>query len=311
MDNSNVVVVSHLTKRFGNQLAVNNVSFSVKRGEVFGLLGPNGAGKTTLLRMMTTLLSPSDGTIQIFKQDVRKYSRKARALFGLTGQYASVDEGLSAQENLMIFSRLNGLTRKQAKKRTEELLIEFSLTEFAHKKLSDFSGGMRRRLDLAVSLISHPPLIFLDEPTTGLDPRTRHQLWATIRKFVQTGSTIILTTQYLDEADALANRVAVIDHGQLIKIGKPEELKAQVATEKLKLAFSSPSLAKSAQILLISSFKQPSILSRNLLTIHLTQIQQLSDIILKLHQADFRIDDVELIKPTLDDVFFALTQGTN
>ncbi len=311
MDNSNVVVVSHLTKRFGNQLAVNNVSFSVKRGEVFGLLGPNGAGKTTLLRMMTTLLSPSDGTIQIFKQDVRKYSRKARALFALTGQYASVDEGLSAQENLMIFSRLNGLTRKQAKKRTEELLIEFSLTEFAHKKLSDFSGGMRRRLDLAVSLISHPPLIFLDEPTTGLDPRTRHQLWATIRKFVQTGSTIILTTQYLDEADALANRVAVIDHGQLIKIGKPEELKAQVATEKLKLAFSSPSLAKSAQILLTSSFEQSSTLSHDLLTINLTQIQQLSGIILKLHQADFRIDDVELIKPTLDDVFFALTQGTN
>lgn len=195
------VEINGLTKTFGQQTAVDQVSFNIKRGEVFGLLGPNGAGKTTTLRMMTTLLQPTSGDIKIFGHDVKTESQTVRSLFGLTGQYASVDEDISARENLMIFSRLNGLSRQEAKARTAELLEEFSLVNSADKAISNFSGGMRRRLDLAVSLITRPALIFLDEPTTGLDPRTRTQMWATIRQLVAAGSTIVLTTQYLEEAD--------------------------------------------------------------------------------------------------------------
>lgn len=176
MQPSTAITVSHLTKTFGAKTVVDDLSFAVKSGEVFGLLGPNGAGKTTTLRMMTTLLKATSGTVTIFGHDVRQESRLARAMFGLTGQYASIDEDISARENLMIFSRLNGLSRTAAKQRTTELLEEFSLTASADKALSDFSGGMRRRLDLAVSLITRPGLIFLDEPTTGLDPRTRSQM---------------------------------------------------------------------------------------------------------------------------------------
>lgn len=170
------VEINGLTKTFGQQTAVDQVSFNIKRGEVFGLLGPNGAGKTTTLRMMTTLLQPTSGDIKIFGHDVKTESQTVRSLFGLTGQYASVDEDISARENLMIFSRLNGLSRQEAKVRTTELLEEFSLVNSADKAISNFSGGMRRRLELAVSLITRPALIFLDEPTTGLDPRTRTQM---------------------------------------------------------------------------------------------------------------------------------------
>lgn len=308
MKDTNAIVVNHLTKRFKDQVAVNGISFTVKKGEIFGLLGPNGSGKTTLLKMMTTLLKPTSGNIQIFGENVTKNNQKVRALFGLTGQYASIDEGLSARENLMIFARLNGLTRKQAKERTQELLEEFSLTKSANKKLSDFSGGMRRRLDLAVTLIARPPLIFLDEPTTGLDPRTRQQLWQTIRELADQGSTIFLKTQYLDEADALADRVAVIDHGKMIKIGQPAKLEAQVAKEKINLTFESETIAKAAQTLLKES--NP-ITKANVLTVDLENPTQIQAIILALSEHDFKIKDMQVTKPTLDDVFFALTKGTN
>ncbi|WP_395320003.1 ATP-binding cassette domain-containing protein [Fructilactobacillus frigidiflavus] len=308
MKDANAIVVNHLTKRFKDQVAVNDISFTVKKGEIFGLLGPNGSGKTTLLKMMTTILKPTSGNAQIFGEDVTKNNQKVRELFGLTGQYASIDEGLSARENLMIFARLNGLTRKQSKERTEALLKEFSLTKSANKKLSDFSGGMRRRLDLAVTLIARPPLIFLDEPTTGLDPRTRQQLWQTIRNLSDQGSTIFLTTQYLDEADALADRVAVIDHGKMIKIGQPAELEAQVAKEKLNLTFESETIAKAAQDFLNKS--NPTI-KDNVLTVDLENPTQIQAIILALSEHDFKIKDMQVTKPTLDDVFFALTKGTN
>jgi len=229
----NAIEVNHLTKKFGDKTAVDDISFTVKKGEVFGLLGPNGAGKTTTLRMITTLLKSTNGSVKIFGHDSVKEGGLARSMFGLTGQYASIDEDISARENLMIFSRLNGLSREASKKRTQELLSEFSLVNSADKSLKDFSGGMRRRLDLAVSLITRPSLIFLDEPTTGLDPRTRTQMWDTIRKLVSQGSTVLLTTQYLEEADQLADRVAVIDHGKLIKIGTPAELKKQIGGTKL------------------------------------------------------------------------------
>ena len=203
-----------LSKNFGTNKAVDGVDLHVPQGAIYGVLGPNGAGKTTAIRMLATLLKPDAGTAKIFGHDVVKEPQIVRQLVGVTGQYASVDEALSATENLMIFSRLLGLSRKEARRKSAELLEEFGLTEAAKRPLKHFSGGMRRRLDLAASLIAKPPLIFLDEPTTGLDPRTRNQMWETIRQLVKSGSTVLLTTQYLQEADELADRIAVIDHGR-------------------------------------------------------------------------------------------------
>lgn len=275
------VEINGLTKTFGQQTAVDQVSFNIKRGEVFGLLGPNGAGKTTTLRMMTTLLQPTSGDIKIFGHDVKTESQTVRSLFGLTGQYASVDEDISARENLMIFSRLNGLSRQEAKARTAELLEEFSLVNSADKAISNFSGGMRRRLDLAVSLIIRPALIFLDEPTTGLDPRTRTQMWDTIRQLVAAGSTIVLTTQYLEEADELADRIAVIDHGKLVSIGTPAELKAQVGGAKLRVE------------------------------VAIDDINTVAGVLQAITAAGVTMTNMSVEQPSMDDVFFALTVGKN
>jgi ABC-2 type transport system ATP-binding protein len=197
------------------------------------VLGPNGAGKTTTISMLATLLRPDAGQARIFGHDVVREAQIVRQLIGVTGQYASVDETLSATENLIIFSRLLGLSSADARKKSTQLLEEFGLTEAAKRPLAKFSGGMRRRLDLAASLIAQPPLIFLDEPTTGLDPRTRAQMWETIRRLVSTGSTVLLTTQYLDEADQLADRIAVIDRGKVVAEGTTNELKASIGTASL------------------------------------------------------------------------------
>ena len=190
-----------LVKNFGDNRAVDGVDLQVKAGSIYGVLGPNGTGKTTVIRMLATLLRPNSGSALIFGHDTVKEPHIVRQLIGVTGQYASVDEGLSATENLLIFARLLGLGREEARRKSAELLEEFGLSEAAKRPLKNFSGGMRRRLDLAASLIAQPPLIFLDEPTTGLDPRTRAQMWETIRRLVKTGSTVLLTTHYLDEAD--------------------------------------------------------------------------------------------------------------
>ncbi|MCU1640668.1 MAG: putative transporter, ATP-binding protein, partial [Nocardia sp.] len=196
-----------LVKVFGEQRAVDGVSLAVPRGAVYGVLGPNGAGKTTTIRMLATLMKPDAGSARIFGRDVLTEPNAVRKLVGVTGQYASVDEKLTATENLVIFSRLLGLSKVDARRKSAELLEEFGLEDAANKSLENFSGGMRRRLDLAASLIAAPPLLFLDEPTTGLDPRTRAQMWETIRRLVREGSTVLLTTQYLDEADQLADRI--------------------------------------------------------------------------------------------------------
>src|SRR6185312_4189816 len=224
-----------LVKDFGDNRAVNHVDLTVRTGSVYGLLGPNGAGKTTAIRLLATLLRPDGGSARIFGHDVVREAHVVRQLIGVTGQYASVDETLSARENLYLFSRLNGLGARAARAKSAELLEEFGLTDAAKRPLKNFSGGMRRRLDLAASLISQPPLIFLDEPTTGLDPRTRSQVWDTIRRLVATGSTVLLTTQYLDEADQLADRIAVIDHGRVVAEGTALELKASVGQASLLL----------------------------------------------------------------------------
>ncbi|APS26529.1 ATP-binding cassette domain-containing protein [Weissella cibaria] len=305
------VEINGLTKTFGQQTAVDQVSFNIKRGEVFGLLGPNGAGKTTTLRMMTTLLQPTSGDIKIFGHDVKTESQTVRSLFGLTGQYASVDEDISARENLMIFSRLNGLSRQEAKARTAELLEEFSLVNSADKAISNFSGGMRRRLDLAVSLITRPALIFLDEPTTGLDPRTRTQMWATIRQLVAAGSTIVLTTQYLEEADELADRIAVIDHGKLVSIGTPAELKAQVGGAKLRVEVVDDAQAEQARGVMANTLPATPQVTRNVVEVAIDDINTVAGVLQAITAAGVTMTNMSVEQPSMDDVFFALTVGKN
>ena len=305
------VEINGLTKTFGQQTAVDQVSFNIKRGEVFGLLGPNGAGKTTTLRMMTTLLQPTSGDIKIFGHDVKTESQTVRSLFGLTGQYASVDEDISARENLMIFSRLNGLSRQEAKVRTTELLEEFSLVNSADKAISNFSGGMRRRLDLAVSLITRPALIFLDEPTTGLDPRTRTQMWATIRQLVAAGSTIVLTTQYLEEADELADRIAVIDHGKLVSIGTPAELKAQVGGAKLRVEVADDAQAEQARGVMADTLPATPQVTRNVVEVAIDDINTVAGVLQAITAAGVTMTNMSVEQPSMDDVFFALTVGKN
>lgn len=311
MTTINAIEVSHLTKRFAQKKVVDDISFSVKPGEVFGLLGPNGAGKTTTLRMMTTLLKADAGQVKIFGHDTVKEGRLARSMFGLTGQYASVDEDISARENLMIFSRLNGLSRRDAKARTVELLTEFSLENSADKALKNFSGGMRRRLDLAVSLITRPALIFLDEPTTGLDPRTRTQMWTTIRKLVQEGSTIVLTTQYLDEADQLADHLAVIDHGKVVKMGTPAELKQQIGGTKLAFTVNDQTQVAQAFKLLGAQVTSAVQQTGQQLSVSLKQLTQLTPILEALTKAKIAISQLSVQEPSLDDVFMNLTVGKN
>ncbi|MHB9628076.1 ATP-binding cassette domain-containing protein [Weissella cibaria] len=305
------VEINGLTKTFGQQTAVDQVSFNIKRGEVFGLLGPNGAGKTTTLRMMTTLLQPTSGDIKIFGHDVKTESQTVRSLFGLTGQYASVDEDISARENLMIFSRLNGLSRQEAKVRTTELLEEFSLVNSADKAISNFSGGMRRRLDLAVSLITRPALIFLDEPTTGLDPRIRTQMWATIRQLVAAGSTIVLTTQYLEEADELADRIAVIDHGKLVSIGTPAELKAQVGGAKLRVEVVDDAQAEQARGVMANTLPATPQVTRNVVEVAIDDINTVAGVLQAITAAGVTMTNMSVEQPSMDDVFFALTVGKN
>lgn len=305
------VEINGLTKTFGQQTAVDQVSFNIKRGEVFGLLGPNGAGKTTTLRMMTTLLQPTSGDIKIFGHDVKTESQTVRSLFGLTGQYASVDEDISARENLMIFSRLNGLSRQEAKARTAELLEEFSLVNSADKAISNFSGGMRRRLDLAVSLITRPALIFLDEPTTGLDPRTRTQMWDTIRQLVAAGSTIVLTTQYLEEADELADRIAVIDHGKLVSIGTPAELKAQVGGAKLRVEVIDDVQAEQARGVMADTLPATPQVTRNVVEVAIDDINTVAGVLQAITAAGVTMTNMSVEQPSMDDVFFALTVGKN
>ncbi|GEP19865.1 ATP-binding cassette domain-containing protein [Pediococcus argentinicus] len=305
------IEVSHLTKTFGKKNAVDDISLNVKKGEVFGLLGPNGAGKTTTLRMITTLLKSTSGSVKIFGHDVNEDSRLVRSMFGLTGQYASVDEDISARENLMIFSRLNGLSRSESKQRTNDLLEEFSLVNSADKAISNFSGGMRRRLDLAISLITQPPLIFLDEPTTGLDPRTRNQMWDTIRDLVAKGSTIVLTTQYLEEADELADRVAVIDHGKLIKMGTPAELKADIGGSALSLTLEKSDQVEEAKSLLKHTLGTDAQVYGEELQAPLEDTNQVVSILNRLKEKNINIANISVKEPSMDDVFFALTVGKN
>ena len=239
-----------LVKVFGDNRAVDGVDLTVHAGTRYGVIGPNGAGKSSTINILATLLRADGGEARIFGHDVAKEAQIVRQLIGVTGQSASVDENLSATENLRLFSKLLGLSGKQARIKSAELLEEFGLAEAAKRPLKKFSGGMRRRLDLAASLIAQPPLIFLDEPTTGLDPRTRAQMWDTIRRLVSSGSTVLLTTQYLDEADQLADRIAVIDKGKVAAEGTADELKASVGNSALLLRLADKADMAAAKLLI-------------------------------------------------------------
>ncbi|GCD21121.1 daunorubicin resistance protein DrrA family ABC transporter ATP-binding protein [Cellulomonas algicola] len=298
-----------LVKTFGEQRAVDGVDLTVRTGTVYGVLGPNGAGKTTTIRMLATLLRPDAGTARIFGHDVAHEPHVVRQLIGVTGQYASVDETLSATENLVLFSRLHGLSRTAARAKSADLLERFGLTEAANKPLRNFSGGMRRRLDLAASLIAQPPLIFLDEPTTGLDPRTRAQMWDTIRELVATGSTVLLTTQYLDEADQLADRIAVIDRGRVVAEGTADELKSAVGTQSLQLRLADPGQVLAAAATIRDRFRVEPTVSPEAarLTLPLDDPAAVTDLLVLLRERGLAVDELSMQKPSLDEVFLTLT----
>jgi len=298
-----------LTKLFGTNRAVDAIDLTVMEGEIFGVLGPNGAGKTTMLNMLATLLPIDRGEARIFGYDVRTQGYAVRQLIGVTGQFVSVDENLTARENLWLFGRLQGLSSKKAHSIGDDLLAQFDLTEAAHRPISQFSGGMRRRLDLAASLITRPALIFLDEPTTGLDPRNRSQMWDTIRDLVAQGSTIMLTTQYLDEADALAGRIAVIDRGRKVAEGTPSRLKTQISASSLRVqmaegADTAKAVALAAELTRVTPIVSP---TGSGFSVTLSDANQAADVLIALrnHQLDITSTTVE--QPSLDEVFFALT----
>ena len=305
-----LAVAAHgLVKTFGDLRAVDGIDLEVRRGEVFGVLGPNGAGKTTMLQMLATLLPMDGGSAEIFGVDVKKYPHVVRQLVGVTGQYASVDENLTARENLYLFGRLLGVDKKKSRSTAEELLGRFGLEDAGDKQISQFSGGMRRRLDLAASLISRPPLIFLDEPTTGLDPRTRGQMWDTIRDLVAQGCTVLLTTQYLDEADQLADRIAVIDRGVKVAQGTSDQLKAQVGSSTLQLRLLDPAQTGQAVDVVRRVVGDEPVLTPEAggINVALPDANRAADVLIGLREQELLITSATVQKPTLDEVFMALT----
>jgi daunorubicin resistance ABC transporter ATP-binding subunit len=304
---SMAVEAHELRKRYGETQAADGISLSVPAGSVFGLLGPNGAGKTTTVRMLATLLAPDSGSARIAGFDVITEANEVRRNIGLVGQYASVDELLSGRQNLIMIGRLHGLSRSGAKRRADELLERFDLDATGNKAASTYSGGMRRRLDLAASLVIKPPVLFLDEPTTGLDPTGRAATWDVIADMTRDGTTVLLTTQYLDEADRFASRVAVIDHGRVVAEGTPAGLKSRVGRASLAIqmdqGFSAVDLA---EIVTPFAFSAPFPRGAELI-VPLRDLTVTADLMAALAEAGVALNDVSVVKPSMDDVFFELT----
>ncbi len=300
-----------LVKVFGKNRAVDGIDLAVPTGCIFGLLGPNGAGKTTAINVLATLLKPDGGSAKIFGHDIQHEAQIVRQLISVTGQYATIDEKLSATENLVIFGRLLGLSGPEARKKAAGLLEEFGLADAAKRTVDKFSGGMRRRLDIAAGLIVQPPLIFLDEPTTGLDPITRNQMWSKIKQLIATGSTILLTTQYLDEADQLADRIAVIDHGRVVAQGTPHELKSKIGAAALHLQVADKKdIAEAVRIVQTVLQVKASKSEPALIIAPMADPERITDLLMSLREAGIRLAEVSVQEPTLDEVFLSLTGHT-
>ena len=297
-----------LRKSYGKVEALRGIDLQVDAGSVFGLLGPNGAGKTTAVRILTTLLSPDEGSASVAGFDVLRQPAKVRENIGLAGQYAAVDENLTGWENLEMVGRLYHLSRRAAKARADELLADFDLTEAGGRLVRTYSGGMRRRLDLLAALVARPPVLFLDEPTTGLDIRSRIGLWDAMEALVAGGTTVLLTTQYLDEADRLADRMAVIDRGLVIAEGTPDELKAQVGGDRLEVHLCDGRRGEEAIPVLASIASDRPYSENGLVSVPLSDRSgAIADAVRRLDEAGIAIDDIAMRRPTLDDVFLSLT----
>ena len=303
------VIAQHLTKTYrnGEVRALDDLSLDVEEGTVLGVLGPNGAGKTTTVRILATLLKPDSGSATVAGIDVMKHPDKVRELIGLSGQYAAVDETLTGWDNLVMFGRLYHLGKSASIKRADELLERFSLTDSARRPIKTYSGGMRRRLDLAASLIVQPKVLFLDEPTTGLDPRGRQEMWQVIQELVKGGVTLLLTTQYLEEADQLADEIAVIDHGKVIARGTSDALKKQVGGERLEITVESADIAKTQEIVSRISISAIHTDIRTISAPVTTSSIALMDALRSLDEAKIHPLDISLKRPSLDDVFLSLT----
>jgi ABC-2 type transport system ATP-binding protein len=306
---SNSIEATDLVKTFkGGVKALEGVSLAVEEGTVFGLLGPNGAGKTTVVRILTTILRPDSGSARVLGHDVVHDAAAVRACIGLAGQYAAVDENLTGRENVRMIGQLTHLSRKQATARADDLLERFELTEAANRPVKTYSGGMRRRLDLAAALVDRPPVLFLDEPTTGLDPYSRVAMWGVIEELTGAGSTVLLTTQYLEEADRLADRLVVVDHGKVIAEGTSAELKARLGATVLDLDMGDDVRAKQALDVLTARWPREPVLAGTTVELQLDGgARMVTEALGLLDEADLVPTTLAMREPSLDDVFLALT----
>jgi ABC-2 type transport system ATP-binding protein len=299
------VVATALRKSFGETVVLDGVDLTVDEGTIFALLGPNGAGKTTIVRILSTLIPADAGTVRVAGHDVVDDPDGVRAAIGVTGQFSALDDLLTGAENLQLMADLNHLGRLAGRRRVAELLDRFGLAEAASRPASTYSGGMRRRLDLAMTLVGSPRVIFLDEPTTGLDPRSRHHMWEDIRALAAGGVTIVLTTQYLDEADELADRVAVLDHGRIVAAGTPDELKRRIPGGHIRLRFADPSALRAAAALLADAAPDE---ERLVLRVSGDgDVASLRRLLQDLDDARIAVEELSIHSPDLDDVFFAVT----
>lgn len=307
MGKNSAISVKSLRKSFKNVKVLRGIDFEVERGKILALLGPNGAGKTTTIRILSTLLNADGGHAVVDGHDVAKQPGRVRSNIGLTGQFAAVDEYLTAEENLLMIGRLYRLSKQDTRRRTTELIREFDLVKAAKRPVKTFSGGMRRRLDLAMSLIASPPIIFLDEPTTGLDPRSRMAMWHMIETLTAAGTTILLTTQYMDEADRLADKIVVIDDGKVIADGTAEQLKARVGSTRLELTLAQPSQLKAARKAVHGKVLKVDEEHGVISIATKGGVATLKQVLRDLERARIEVETLSLQEPTLDDVFLTLT----